>query len=221
MQLSQITAHHPAANGLVEHFHRTLKAAIMCHADQQWTKALPLVLLGIRALFKEDLQASVAEPIYSEPLRIPGELLAPAAKPVDPVHLITKLRQHMACLRLTPAARHASPATFVHSDLEKCTHIFLHQDAMRRALQPPYSSPYQILSRREKTLQLLVRRRPITVSTDRVKPAYTLNGTNREMNFTPPATITLAAAQPATPQQPPTKTTHSGHHIYFPACLNI
>jgi hypothetical protein len=44
----------------------------MCHADQHWTEVLPLVLLGIRTAFKEDLQASVAELVY-------GELLAPAA----------------------------------------------------------------------------------------------------------------------------------------------
>jgi cleavage and polyadenylation specificity factor subunit 1 len=50
IQLSRTTAHHTAANGLVERFHRTLKAAIVCHADQQWTEALPLVLLGIRKL---------------------------------------------------------------------------------------------------------------------------------------------------------------------------
>jgi cleavage and polyadenylation specificity factor subunit 1 len=31
IQLSRATAHHPAANGLVERFHRTLKAAIMYH----------------------------------------------------------------------------------------------------------------------------------------------------------------------------------------------
>jgi cleavage and polyadenylation specificity factor subunit 1 len=43
IQLSRMTAHHPAANGLMERFHRTLKAAIMCHADRQWTEELPLV----------------------------------------------------------------------------------------------------------------------------------------------------------------------------------
>jgi cleavage and polyadenylation specificity factor subunit 1 len=52
IQFARTTAHHPAANGLVERFHRTLKAAIMCHADQQWTEALPLVLLGIRNRIK-------------------------------------------------------------------------------------------------------------------------------------------------------------------------
>jgi transposase InsO family protein len=34
IQLSRTNAHHPSANGLVDLFHRTLKAEIMCHADQ-------------------------------------------------------------------------------------------------------------------------------------------------------------------------------------------
>jgi hypothetical protein len=55
----------------------------------------------------------------------------------------------MAHLRPVLAARHASPATFVHRDLEKCTHVFIRQDTTRRALEPLYSDPYQVLSRRE------------------------------------------------------------------------
>jgi hypothetical protein len=97
----------------------------------------PLVLLGISTVYKEDLQASVVELVYGEPLRIPGELLIPTAEPVDPAHLITELRQHMARLRPVPAARHTSPSTFVHSDLERCTHVFLRQDTTREALEPP------------------------------------------------------------------------------------
>jgi cleavage and polyadenylation specificity factor subunit 1 len=124
-----------AANGLMERFHRTLKAAIMCHVDESWTEPLPLVLLGIRTAFKEDLQASVAQLVY-------GELLTPTA---EPAHLITELRRHMARLRPVPAACHASLATFVHSD------ILLHQDAPCRALEPPYRGPYRVLSGRNKT----------------------------------------------------------------------
>jgi hypothetical protein len=207
----------------------------MCHAVQQWTEALPLVLLGIRTSFKEDLQASTAEVVYSEPLRISGVLLTPTANPVDPAHLITELRQHMTCLRPTPAASYASPATFVHSDFEKCTHVFLRQDPTRRALESPYSGPYKVLSRREKTLQLLVRGRPITVSAERAKPAYILSGNDyRKNSFSPPSDSSPGATQPAlpprplpanptpaippptTPQQPSTKTTRSSHHKHFP-----
>jgi hypothetical protein len=66
IQLARTTTHHPAADGLVERFHRTLKAAIMCLAGQQWIEALPLVLLGIHTAYKEDLQAAVAELVYGE-----------------------------------------------------------------------------------------------------------------------------------------------------------
>jgi cleavage and polyadenylation specificity factor subunit 1 len=117
IHLSRKTAYHPAANGLVQRFHWTLKAAIMCHADQLWTEALPLDLLRIRTSFKADLQASVAVPVYGEPLRIPGEFLTPTTDPVYPAYLISQLRRHIACLKPVPAARHASPATSVHKDL--------------------------------------------------------------------------------------------------------
>jgi hypothetical protein len=137
--------------------------------------------------------------VYSEPLRIPGELLTPTADPVEPTLLITEYRQHMARLRPVPAARHAFPATCVYSDLEKCTQVFLRQDTTRRALEPPCSGPHQVLSRREKTLQLLVRGRPVIVSADRVKPAYMLSGTDRgSSSFNPPADGTPTVAQPAT-----------------------
>jgi cleavage and polyadenylation specificity factor subunit 1 len=108
IQLSRTTAYHPAANRFVECFHRTLKAAIMCHVDQQWTETLPLVLLSIHTLFKAVLQASVAELMYGELLRIPGELLTPTDYPVEPVHLIRQLGQHMAHLRPVPAVHHTS-----------------------------------------------------------------------------------------------------------------
>jgi hypothetical protein len=134
----------------------------MCYKDQHWTEALPLVLLSIRMRFKEDLQASVAELVHGKPLRISGELLNPTTDPLDPAHLITKLRQHMAHLRLMPATCNTSPATFMHSDLENCTHIILCQGATRRVLEPPYSGPYQVPSQREKTLQILMHIRPVT-----------------------------------------------------------
>jgi hypothetical protein len=140
---------------------------------------------------------------------------------MDPAHLITELRQHMGRLRPVPAARHTSPSTFVHSDLERCTRVFLRQDTTRRTLEPPYSGPYRVLSRIVKTLQLLVRGRPVTVSMDRVKPAYNLNGTDHGSNFNPPCSTPPAAAPSATPPHPSTRTTRSGRHSHFPARFNI
>jgi hypothetical protein len=134
IHLCRTNPHHPAVNGLVERLHRTLKAAIMCHADETWTEALPLVLLGIRTAYKEDLQSPAAELVYGEPLRVPSELLVPTAPKVEASVFMQQLRRHMDQLRPTPGAHHASPATFVHKDLRDSTHVFLRQDTIRRAL---------------------------------------------------------------------------------------
>jgi hypothetical protein len=157
----------------------------MCHADDQWTEALPLVLLGLRTAYKEDLQSSAAELVYGEPLRVPGELLVPAAPTVEAPTFVQQLRRLMDQLRPAPAARHSSQATFVHKDLRDATHVFLRQDATRRSLEPPYSGPHRVIARTDKTFKIVVRGREITVSTDRVKPAYILDGTHHGNGSSP------------------------------------
>jgi len=132
----QDDSHHPTANGFIERLHRTLKAAIICHAEK-WTNALPLVLLGIRTAYKEELQSSAVELFYGEPLRVPGELLVPTTSRFKASTFIEQLRRHMDQLRPTPAACHAFPATFIHKNLQDSTHVFLRQDPIRRALEPP------------------------------------------------------------------------------------
>jgi hypothetical protein len=195
----------------------------MCRAEERWTDALPLVLLGLRTAFKPDLQASVAELVYGEPLRIPGELLAASTTTENPAELITQLRRHFEQLRPVPAARHASPAVFVHKDLAHSTHVFLRQDAVRRPLEPPYSGPYKVLDRTEKTLNITMNGRPVTVSTGRVKPAYIMPETNDQAVATPPPTEQLAQTvpHPSTPGPPATRTTRSGRQVRLPARFRV
>ncbi|GBN59072.1 hypothetical protein AVEN_26416-1 [Araneus ventricosus] len=59
IRLSHTAAYHPQANGAIERWHR--KAAIMCHTSVHWVSALSAVLLGLRTVFKEDLQCSPAD----------------------------------------------------------------------------------------------------------------------------------------------------------------
>ena len=160
IHLCRMSPHHPAANGLVERLHRTLKAANICHADEQWTEALPLVLLGIRTAYKDDLHLSAAELVY-------GELLAPSAPTIEPSAFIQQLRRSMDQLRSNPTARHSYPATFNNKDLKDSTHVFLRQDTIRRALDPPYSVPQKVIARTDKTFKIIVRGRQVTVSSQR------------------------------------------------------
>ena len=104
--------------------------------------------------FKEDLQASVADLVYGESVRIPDELVAASPNTWDPSELITQLRRHFVHVRPVAAARHASPAVFVHKDLADSTHVFLRQEAVLRPLDPPYSGPYKVLGRTRKTMRI-------------------------------------------------------------------
>ncbi|XP_046973849.1 uncharacterized protein LOC124540391 [Vanessa cardui] len=182
------TAYHPAANGIIERFHRQLKAAIMCHTNQYWTEYLPLVLLGIRSAYKEDIQSSAAEMLYGETLRLPGQFFADNCNSITDISdYISRLRSFAAQIRPVPAAHHTPKKRFVFRDLDTADQVFLRQDALRKSLQPPYTGPYQVIKRGQKTFQILVKNKKITVSIDRLKPAYTIKsdsdtGTEQQPN---------------------------------------
>ncbi|RVE47199.1 hypothetical protein evm_008167 [Chilo suppressalis] len=123
------TAYHPACNDLVEHFHRKLKVAKVCHANDRWTESLPWVLLAIKTAFKEDLQSSSAKLVYGEPLRLLGEFFESATGVATDI-IADKLRS-------TPMvwpSRHGSAKVFAYKDLATSGHVFLREDASRGSL---------------------------------------------------------------------------------------
>ena len=71
---NRTTNYYPQSNGMVERFHRQLKAAIVAHeSPNPWTTTLLAVLLSIRsAVDKESLVKFAAEMIYGMKLRLPG-----------------------------------------------------------------------------------------------------------------------------------------------------
>jgi hypothetical protein len=64
-----------------------------------------------------------------------------------------------------------------------------------------------------------LRGKPLTVPTDRVKPAYMLNESDngRYTLTSPPTTTPTPAPSVSHPPPPPTSTTRSGRHVRFPA----
>lgn len=170
------TAYHPAANGLVERFHRQMKAAIRCHENVRWTEVLPTILLGIRAAWREDLQSTAAELVYGETLRLPGEFLAPQEVNPQPLprDFVGRLRDHFGSLTPTPGSNHSAKRVFVFKDLAAAEFVYLRNDTVRGILQPPYDGPYKVLDRGTRTFTLDVRGRRTTVTIDRLKPAYLL-----------------------------------------------
>ncbi|XP_028170283.1 uncharacterized protein K02A2.6-like, partial [Ostrinia furnacalis] len=215
-QRRRTTAYHPACNGLVERFHRQLKAAITCHANSNWVESLPLVLLGIRATHKEDLHASPAELVYGETLRLPGEFFEHQTDNVpDLTDFTHRIRQFARNLLPAPASRHiAKYPVFVFKDLATCKYVFLRDNTPHGSFQPAYTGPHEVLERGDKIFKIIVNGKPATVSIDRVKPTYSLRETHPETKTSPD--YQGLKTTPETEQDNNIRTTRSGRKVRFP-----
>ena len=149
------TSYHPAFNGMIERFHRQLKAALHAYPDQQqWNEYVPVVLLGCRAAIKEDLGYSPAELVYGVPLSLPGQMLNPIdLTGTDPALYTNRLRVYFGSLPpMLP--REQTIKSSVPKDIFSWTHVFLRKDAVRAPLTPPYTGPYRVLSRTDRLFTL-------------------------------------------------------------------
>ena len=205
------TAYHPQANGLVERFHRRLKAALRARlAGPDWHAHLPWVLLGLRSAPREDSASSPAEALYGLQLTLPAEFLgvpdhspppgflgdvADALAGVPPRHNLSASQKQS--LELPPA-------------LMSATMVFIRQDGRLPPLGPPYHGPYAVLGRSLRTFRIQVGDRVEVVSTSRLKPAFTTPAVQpavpprrgRPRKVQPPQTSPAAAA-PLVPPRPP------------------
>ncbi|XP_035217527.1 uncharacterized protein LOC118190857 [Stegodyphus dumicola] len=215
--------YHPSANGLVERLHRDLKAALKCRNDTRWTTSLPLVLLGLRSSFKQDLAGTSAELVYGPPLRLPSEFFQPSSAPVDPASFVQTFREAMKKLSPIPTSCHNKSAPFVHHTLSTCTHVFVRNDAVKPPLTPPYEGPFKVCARNNKHFTVLVRDKETVLSIDRLKPAF-FEASNTQVPVTsdppdspdPTATPDTPPSTDLTlPPSAPPVVTRSGRRVRF------
>lgn len=167
------TAYHPSSNGIIERVHRQLKQALTCH-KATWTEALPVVLLGLRSVCREDFPYSPAEAIFGQTLRLPGEFFDETA-PDTAIPLpkyIDQLKTAFKHFRPAPFHHKTSRNFFIHPKLENAEKVYLRTDRVKRPLEVSYTGPFTVLKRNSKVFTLDVNGRPYTVSIDRLKPAF-------------------------------------------------
>ena len=232
---SRTTAYHPQANGMVERFHRQLKAALKAQENPDaWMEMLPLILLGIRTALKEDLNATTAEMVYGTTLRLPGEFFTPSLTTTlpDPSNFINQLTIHFKNIKsVPPRSRHLN--SNIPSTLSNTTHVFVRHDGLRKPLQPPYDGPYPVVKRTDKHSTVSINGHNNTVSIDRLKPAHldfenspsTSEHSLHSQTQHPPST----PSNPIPPLQPLSShntalttpsSTRSGRHVRFPTYLS-
>ena len=106
------TAYHPASKGMIERWNRSLKAAIMCHSNHEWTRSLSTVLLGLRTNVL-DAGASPAEFVFSATLWIPGEFVLPEDFSLDRHVFLEEFREHMRLVKPDPVAQKYKRKVFI------------------------------------------------------------------------------------------------------------
>ena len=69
------------------------------------------------------------------------------------------------------------------ADLQKTTHVFIRVDAAKSPLTPPYTGPYKVLQRKDKSFKLQIRNSIDWISIDRLKPAYLMQEGQPNVTF--------------------------------------
>ena len=122
----------------------------------------------MRMALKVSLQCSRAELVYGTTLCLPGELFYSdtSLSLADTLDYVTQLKATMSKLR-APLVRQQDPRkTHVHSDHSSCTHVYIRHDGVRKPLQRPYDSPYQVLQKGDKQFTVEIKGQQDVVSLD-------------------------------------------------------
>jgi cleavage and polyadenylation specificity factor subunit 1 len=160
-QIHHTTAYHPQSNGLVERFHRSLKATLRAKLKgPDWCSQLPWTMLGLRTAPKEN-GVSAADATLRHAPKLPGRFVAPSQD--------VRLSGQSPVISVS---HHGTPSSGVPAAIRTAKHAFLRVDSNRKPLQRPYQGPYQITSRNNKTATLRINGKERTVSLDRLKPAF-------------------------------------------------
>ena len=177
--LHQTTAYHLQANGLVEWFHRQLKASLCARlSGHNWVHQLPWVMLGIRATHKNDMITFPAEMVYRTPLVLPGQFCSLAEAPPATEPFLHDLQRAMKNLQPVPTSAHCKAAAeHVPEVLQKCLMVWIRQDGYHQPLTPWYEGPFYALERHPKFFKIQLGEKQDNISIDRLKPATVPEGT--------------------------------------------
>ncbi|XP_058810206.1 uncharacterized protein LOC131675295 [Phymastichus coffea] len=173
------TAWHSKGNGMIECWHLTVKAVIMCHNDENWVRTRLSILLGLRNHVREETGASPAEHVYGTVLCVPGEFFLEGEFTPDPQIFLEEFREHMHNVRPIPVAHKHKFRAFFFKDLHTCTHAWLLTAAVKKPLERPYTGSHKILERiNDLNYKIEVKGTPKVVSTELLKLAHYLAKSN-------------------------------------------
>ena len=166
------------ANGMIERLHRQLKSSLKAWTtDSYWMDHLPLVLLGIRVGWREELGCSPAGLVFGSSLRLPG-VFVDHQNPRYTQPSEDFLRRHQRAMHTslpTPAIHYLKPSSYIPPTLMQRKFVYVRVDSRKKPLQRPCDGPFCIISTRDKIFVLDFYVRQEKNSVDRLKPLFIKN----------------------------------------------
>lgn len=149
MHHEQITAYHRQAKGLVERFHRQLKAELMAHGDiEHLVGVLPVVFLGIPSAFSEDRQCATGQLVYGTSLRRPAEFICRKFFNENKSDSPSGLKRSKDVFKATRLVTPWHTSTRIKlKELKTARHVFLHTGTVGWPLWPAYTGPHLVIER--------------------------------------------------------------------------
>jgi cleavage and polyadenylation specificity factor subunit 1 len=166
------TAYHPQSNGMVERMHRQMKDALRTKLNKEdWVGQLPLVMLGIRAAVKEDMQCSPAQMVYGGSPRLPRCLVFSEHKEKTQQTYLNKLQEIMNKLTVTNPKWHGTRKSQQLRELSTCTHVYVEISRIKKPLEHQYQGPFFVTAKHDKFFTINRDGKIENVSMDRLIPA--------------------------------------------------
>ncbi|XP_033359095.1 uncharacterized protein LOC117238349 [Bombus vosnesenskii] len=109
--------------------------------------------------------------LYGTDIRLPAEFFI-AIKQQANTEYANRLKERVGKFRPHQPTRRGERKIFVFKELETSPYVFLRRDAVGGPLQPQFDGPYKVIKRLDKDYIIKINDRDVTVSIDRLKPAF-------------------------------------------------
>jgi len=131
--------YHPQASAQTESFNLTLNNALKSQLHtENWAHRLPMVLLALRALHREEFDASSAMTPHGMNLRLPFQFYPRANEwQTDPQAALHRHEKRVASYQYVPTRFPAHQKVHVNKRLLTCSHVMMSNEHRKHSLDAP------------------------------------------------------------------------------------
>ena len=136
---AKCSPYHRQANAQTERFNLTLKNALKSQLNaENWAHRLPMVLLALRTLHREEFDASSAMTLCGMNLRLPNQFYRTSNEwQTDPQAALQRHQQQVASYQYVPTRFPAHQNVNVNERLLTCFHVMMSYEHKKHSLDAP------------------------------------------------------------------------------------